>query len=200
MAKLTNKEMYQQEYKKLMRRVRMNEKKHGTIVLQSSLPKPNPKRVTKDMIKEIQGLRGKDLLQLSEFPEIYELPTTYKTRNIMPDTFSSVALDRFYKIAGKYPNSKSQDIMYSTVKGLVQSYGEETVGNMLANMTEQGILEAMVYGSNNTSYGEQWIDEFMAYLPDEPRLQQAREQLLEQQEGDNYDSDWIDIADEDTPF
>ena len=200
MAKLTNKELYRQEYKKLMRRVRHNEKTHGVIVLQSSLPNPNPKRVTKDMIEELKGLRRKELLSVSEFPQVYEVATTYKTRDIMPDSFSSVALDRFYKIAGKYPNSKSQDIMYSTVKGLVQSYGEETVGNMLANMTEQGILEAMVYGSNNTSYGEQWIDKFMAYLPDEPQLQQAREQLLEQQEGDNYDNDWVDIADEDTPF
>ena len=200
MAKLTNKELYRQEYNKLMRRVRMNEKKYGTIVLQSSLPKANPKRVTKDMIEELQGLRGKDLLQLSEFPEIYELPTTHKTRDIMPDTFASVALDRFYKIAGKYPNSKSQDIIYSSVKGLVKTYGEETVGNMLANMTEQGILEAMVYGSKNAEYGEQWIDEFMAYLPDEPELQQAREQLLEQQEGDNYDTDFVDATGVDVPF
>lgn len=200
MSKLTNKQLYQQEYKKLMHRVRMNEKKHGTIVLQSSLPKPNPKRVTKDMIAELQGLRGKDLLQLSEFPEIYELPTTHKTRDIMPDAFSSVAIDRFYKIAGKYPNSKSQDIMYSTVKGLVQTYGEETVGGMLTNMTEQGILEAMVYGSDNSEYGEQWIDEFMAYLPNEPQLQEAREQLLEQQEGDSYDTDFVDATDIDVPF
>jgi hypothetical protein len=200
MAKLTNKELYRQEYKKLMRRVRYNEKAHGVVVLQSSLPKPNPKYVTKGMIEEVNQIRRSNLLMISEVPMSNTTSYNRDIREVMPDTFSSVALDRFYKIVGKYPNSVSQDIMYTTVKGLVTKYGEDTVGSMLANMTEQGIVEAMVYGSKNTEYGEQWIDEFMSYLPDEPQLQEAREQLLEQQEGDSYDTDFVDATRVDVPF
>lgn len=199
MAKTTNKELYRQEYKKLLRRVRYNEKKEGVIVLQSSLPNPNPKRVTKDMIEELKGLRRKDLLTVSEMPTVYEVKTSEKIR-VLPDSFSTVALDRFYKIAGKYPNSVSQDIMYTTVKGLVTKYGEQVVAEMLNNMTEQGILEAMVYGSSNPTYGEQWVDEFMAYLPDEDILQEAKEQLLEEAEAEGYNNGFEDATGMDIPF
>lgn len=190
-------QQFRDEYRKLMNRVRANEKKHGVIIPQSNLPYPIPKRVTKKMIQEVHELRGKQLLSISEIPTTGESTIEPPPAKTMPDHFSRVALDRFYKAIRKYPNSISGDIMYTTVTALEKQIGTQAVAEMIMNMTEQGILDALIYGSKNATYGEKWVDEFMGYLPDMP--EEDREAIQNETEAEEY-NDFTDVGDLNIPF